>query len=145
MKNFLYLMVALFSLVSCSNQNEISLESPIEKKSNFETFAIYGEAHNALLHHVSANFIESQITPTSKEEAVDYVLAVQCEGVSTLPISDGEKVILSNGLKTFRHYYVTDDLMNTVRPTKSRISMDDDDEDLTTEDVRVLIQKAYDI
>ena len=68
-------MVALFSLVSCSNQNEISLESPIEKKSNFETFAIYGEAHNALLHHVSANFIEPQITPTSKEEAVDYVLA----------------------------------------------------------------------
>lgn len=139
-------MVVLLGLVSCTNQEEIQMDAPpTEKKSNFETFAIYGEVHNALLQHMSTNFSEPQQTPMSKNEAVDYVLAIQREGINQLSITESEKAILSEGLESYKRYYVTSDLMKTVQPDLSRASLDDDDdEDLTTEDVRALIQEAYD-
>lgn len=147
MKKFLYFMVVLLGLVSCTNQEEIPLETPpTEKKSNFETFAIYGEIHNALLQHMSTNFSEPQLAPTTKDEAIGYILALQREGISQLSISESEKAILSNGLESYKRYYVTSDLMNTIQTNQSRASFDeDDDEDLTTEDVRNLIQEAYNI
>lgn len=146
MKKIFYFMLVLLSLTSCANQEENSMETPsTEKKSNFETFAIYGEVHNALLRHMETNFSEPQVTSITKDEAVDYVLAIQLEGIAQLPISENEKAILSDGLESYKRFYVTSELMNTVQPSQSRASFDDDDEeDLTTEDVRTLIQEAYD-
>jgi hypothetical protein len=146
MKKILYFAVVLLGLASCTNQEEIQMDAPpTAKKSNFETFAIYGEVHNSLLQYMSTNFYEPEQTPTSKNEAVDYVLAIQREGIDQLSITESEKAILSEGLESYKRYYVTSDLMKTVQPGQSRDPFDDDDdEDLTTEDVRALIQEAYD-
>lgn len=99
MKTILYFIVVLLGFVSCTNQEEIQMDTPpTEKKSNIEIFAIYGDVHNALLQHMSTNFSEPQQIPMTKNEAVDYVLATQREGIAQLSISESEKAILSEGL-----------------------------------------------
>lgn len=147
MKKFFILIASLFVLASCSNQEELSQDkgTPAGKKSNFETFAIYGETHNALLHYVSTNFSEPQSDPATKEEALDYVLSVQKKGIADLPISDNDKTLLAEGLETYKRFYVTDDLMEVIQPTLLRTSVDEDDEEeVTTEEIRALIKEAYD-
>lgn len=81
MKKFNCFIAALLCLVSCNNQTELSMEVPVEKKSNFETFAIYGEVHNSLLQYVAENFNEPEVDPASLDEALDYVLEIQMNGV----------------------------------------------------------------
>lgn len=147
MKRFLIFVVSLLALAGCTNQEELAQEkgTPTGKKSNFETFAIYGETHNALLHYVSTNFSEPQSDPASKGEALDYVLSVQKKGIADLPISNNDKSLLSEGLETYKRFYVTEDLMDVVQPNLSRTSTEgDDEEEVTTEDIRALIKEAYD-
>lgn len=133
-------------LASCSNQEDLSSQKPpIEKKSNFETFAIYGEVHNAMLKEADANFVAPTEIASSKNEAIEHVLEFQKKNVETLSIPSKDKEYLLKGMEEHKNLYCTEDLMSQFTKRNSRASeeFNDSEEDITTDDIKSLINNAY--
>lgn len=137
-KSFLFLSL-LFSLFSCSNQEQF-VEQVSQKDSNFKKFEIFGDVHNSVLRHVSSNFNDTQARYGDASHALDYVVSIQKECVNNLSISSNAKEILCQGFDNYKELVKTDYLMSYIIPIESR---SDDGEEFTTEDVRNLIEEAY--
>lgn len=142
MKSILYFVVALLVIAGCSNMDEnLSNKPTIEKKSNFETFSIYGKVHNEMLNDADLNFFEPETFATTKVDAINQVLSFQKESVKKLSISDSDKQFLMQGLETYKKLYCTEDLMNSFYAKTSRTV--EEAEEITTEEIRTLIKDAY--
>lgn len=144
MKHFLYLIVSLFFLVSCSNQENVSSLPKVEKKGGFETFAIFGDVHNTMLKEADLNFNEPSTTieTSTKEDAINCVLEFHKSRIEKLPLSNDDKLYVAKGLETYKDLYDTELLMSQLQ-TKSSKSVDKSEDDVTTEDIKSLIQEAY--
>lgn len=134
----------LLCLFSCTN-NEVQPIVEEETTSNFETFKIYGELHNAMLKQITANFSEPTGTSKDKESALNYLLSMQQNDVSALPLSSRQKELLSNELETYKSLYVTKDLIEAVQSKESRsdIIIDYGELEFPTVSVIMLIEEAY--
>lgn len=142
MKKFLYLMVAMLALVSCSNQEEIQGDAIRSRSAgNLETFAIYGEIHNEMLQYMSTHFTAPSTEPATKAEAIDYVLSVQRKCIPQLPISRARKLFIYNEMETYKAFYDTSDLMSFVQPDPFLGSSDSENE-ITFVDIKDMIQEA---
>lgn len=138
--NLIAILIACLSLVGCATNSEIPDGSEKVNNDNFELFAIYGEVHNAMLRQAKTEFNAPSVSPKTKEEALNYVLSIQQEAVSKLDLSYSDKVALSNGLEEYKEYYSTKAVLNTVMPSRST---SEDDEDITTAEIKELIDSAY--
>lgn len=132
-------MIALAVLaLSCAKEDSVKITEGKEK-SNFEIFSIYGEVHNELLQYASDNFVETR-SITTQSEGIDYILNLQQQGIDALDISESNKEALKFGLEYFKDFYVTDNIHNIITP-KTRVA--EDDEEITTNDIKQLIYDAY--
>lgn len=145
MKKFLFYLVSMLLLASCSNQEDLVSQEPnLKGKANFKTFAIYGEVHNKMLEEAATSFTESNTDIQSKDDAINHVLNFQKKCVSNLALPDKDKQILAEGLGYYKNYYVTKDLMKTVRSASSEPTVNDEtEEDITTEEIISMINEAH--
>lgn len=138
MRKYITIIVLAILSLSCAKENSAEVSNGKEK-TNFDVFAIYGEVHNDLLKYASDNFVETK-SITNISDGINYILQLQQYGVERLNISESNKEALKFGLEYFKNLYVTDNIHKMI---SARTRVTEENEEITTNDIKQLIYDAY--